>query len=188
MEINKVRIILLLISGIFLLHGCEGKGYNEKAVIVQKNSTVSERKSKTLSNVDNVLPVGNTYPYKEVDSLMRLIKQNYSVVYVRRLEEICAKSDGDLSEYLDDIVNKLFNDHLNEFTDYLIDNPTSCLKGRLIEEISSQLSVYPKNERPKKLLEEQEEKLALGSKQNLSAEKLAFIKDMFKKVNPDILD
>ncbi len=188
MKNDKTSLLLLIISGVFLFGGCEGKLNSQKAPVIHKDSVIGEKKSKTLVNNDNVVPVGNAHPYKEVDSLMKLIKQNYNVVYVKKLEKICVKSDGDLSEYLDDVGNKLFNDHLNEFTDYLIDNPNSCLEGKLIEEISSELSVYPKSERPGKLLEEQEKALASASKQNLSSKKLAFIKEIFKKVNPDLLD
>lgn len=188
MKNDRTRLLLLIIPGALLFGGCEGKLNDQRAPVMHKDAVIDQKKSKTLVNNDNIVPVGNTRPYKEVDSLMKLIKQNYNVVYVKKLEKICIKSDGDLSEHLDDVGNKLFNDHLNEFTDYLIDNPNSCLKVKLIDEISSELSVYPKRERSGKLLEEQEKALASASKQNLSSKKLAFIKEIFKKVNPKSLD
>ncbi|MBD1392445.1 hypothetical protein [Mucilaginibacter glaciei] len=188
MKNDKIRLLLIIIPGVILFGGCEGKIDKQKAPFTHKDSVIDKKKSKTLVNNDNIVPDGNTRPYKEVDSLMELIKQNYKVVVVQKLEKICVKSDGDLSEYLDDVGNKLFNDHLNEFTDYLIDNPNSCLKGKLIEEISSELYVYPKSERPGKLLEEEEKVLASASKQKLSSKKMAFIKEIFKNVNPDLLD
>lgn len=185
---NNKRRLLLIIHGLLLFGSCEGKLNKQKAPVIHKDLVIDERKSKTLVNNDNVEPDSNTHPYKEVDSLMKLIKQNYTVKYVKKLEQICVKSDGDLSEMLDDVGNQLFKDHVNEFTDYLIDNPNSCLKSKLIEEIGSELSVYPKSERSRKLLEKQEEMLVLASKQNLSSKKLSFIKEIFKKVNPDLLD
>ena len=188
MKNDKTRLLLLIIPGALLFSGCEGKLNNQKAPVMHKDSVIYQKESKTFVNNDKIVPVGNSRPYKEVDSLMKLIKQNYNVVYVKKLEKICIKSDGDLSEYLNDVGNKLFKDYLNEFTDYLIDNPNSCLKVKLIEEISSELSVYPKSERPGKLLGQQEKALATASKQNLSSKKLAFIKEIFKKANPDLLD
>src|SRR5690606_3637295 len=107
-------------------------------------------------------------PYKEADSLIRLIEKEYSLSAIKELDSICYLSDGDLSESLGEMILKLFQNNIDQLTKYMLNNPKSCLEEKLIYEIGFEISVYEKIERKDVLLIEQEKIENKASKEKVS--------------------
>ncbi len=136
----------------------------------------------------NVIDQNTISPYKRVDSLIRLLNKNFTFSEVKKLESICSVSDGDLTEYLDGITIKLLNDHLSDFLGYLESNPKSCLQDRMVEGLGANYFVYEKDERFKRLREDEDQLILIAKKQQLNSRKIKLIIELFKKVNPNSLD
>lgn len=196
---NKLKgtiCFLVLIAVHLLIFGCIDNGKKKYTVAdnkdstLEKNSTIGsiQDSSKREVNNENVVNERTVTPYKQVDSLKQLINQGYNLSDVKMLDKICSNSDGDLAESFEEISKQLFENNLNDFSDYLLAYPNSCLKKNLIYGLGADLFVYAKTERPSKLIEEQERLIIKAKKEGLSGKKIQFIKDIFKDVNPDLLD
>ncbi len=136
----------------------------------------------------NVMDQSTIPPYKDIDSLVRLLDKKFAFSEVKKLDSICSGSDGDLTEYLSSITITLFDDHLNDFVGYFQINPMSCLKGRWVEGLGAEYSVYERTERSEKLLQEENRLISIAKEQKLDDRKIEFIRALFSKVNPNILD
>jgi hypothetical protein len=110
----KSTICLLSVFQILVL-GCNNrpdKQHLEDSLDSIKKDTVEIQSSGT-----NVIDEKTVSPYKEVDSLVRLLNRNFTFTSVRELDRICLRSDGDLSESLDVVAVNLLNDHFGYFSE-----------------------------------------------------------------------
>jgi len=62
------------------------------------------------------------------------------------------------------------------------------LKVRLIEGLGAKYSVCEKTERSEKLLQEENRLISIAKEQKLGDKKIEFIRELFIKVNPNVLD
>lgn len=178
---------------IFGCHGNEKKQFTgavntESAIKEDSNIQTKEDSSGTDVNNENLINEKTVFPYKQVDSLKQVITQKYNLSDVKMLDKICSTSDGDLAESFEEISKQLFEHNINDFSDYFLAYPNSCLKKNLIYGLGADLFVYEKAERYSKLLEEQERLILKAKNEGLSDKKIQFIKNIFKDVNPDLLD
>lgn len=181
----KTKIYLLLIFQL-LAFGCNNKPDSQNSadnLDAMKKDTVEIQ---SLSS--NVADQAAASPSKEVDSIVKLLNKKFAASELRELEDLCSRSDGQLSEYLDVISVDLLNDHLDGFLAYLQHNPESCLKRRLIEGLAENCSVYEKSERPGKLKEEEDRLVSIARIKKLDARKIKFLKEIFNKVDPNLFD
>ncbi|HMI02691.1 MAG TPA: hypothetical protein VK541_09430 [Pedobacter sp.] len=181
----KTTVYLLLIFQL-LVFGCNNKPDNQNSadnLDAMKKDTVAIQ---SLSS--NVVDQGAVSPFKEVDSIIQLLNKKFVVADLRKLDGICSRSDGDLSEYLDAVAVDLLNDHLDGFLEYLQRNPESCLKRRLSNGLAGNCSVYEKSERPRKLKEEQDRLVSIAKIKKLDVGKIKFLNEIFNKVDPNLLD
>lgn len=194
-KINKTSYILSLLVVNLLIFGCVENGRKMYRAKETKDSTSKENLKGDSSqgfseraNNDNAVDERTITPYRQVDSLIRSINKNFNLPDVKLLEEICSTSDGDLAESFGNISKRLFESNLSDFTQYFGANPNSCLKKSLIYSLGADLFVYEKTARPGKLLDEQERLIIKARKDGLSDKKIQIINDLFKDVNPDLLD
>lgn len=186
-RIEKIqRIVLLSIVSLFIA-ACTGT-VKDKPQGTVKNDTVDTGTSKVNSTNINTVTEGSIKPYKEVDSLIKKTEQQYKVADILKLDSICIKSDGDLSEKYYEVSKSLFNNHLSEFVKYISEHPNSCLKAKLIEGISADMSVYEGNERLEQIKQRKEKAIARAKSEKLSIEQIQIIEAIYKNVNPALFD
>jgi len=178
-------IVLLLIITLFIA-ACTGT-VKDKPQGTVKNDTVATETNKVNPSTNTVVE-GSIKPYKEVDSLVKETKQQYKVADILKLDSICVKSDGDLSEKYYEVSKGLFSNHLTEFVKYISEHPNSCLKAKLIEGISADLSVYEGNERSEQIAKEKARTLTKAKREKLSIAQLQVIEAIYKNVNPALFD
>jgi hypothetical protein len=180
----KTIVYLLLIFQLLVL-GCNNKPDNQS---IDNLDSIKKDTVAIQSLSSDVVDQAAVLPFKEVDSLVQLLNKSFAVADLRKLENICLKSDGELTEYLDVVAVDLLNDHLDGFLEYLQRNPESCLKKRVIEGLTVKYSAYAKAERPGKLREEQELLIFVAKKERLGGRKIKFLNEIFKKVDPNLFD
>lgn len=186
-EIGKIELLVLLLIVTFFIAACTGTVKNDPKGTV-KNDTVAAETHEINPTDINTVAEGSIEPYREVDSLIKRTKQQYKVVDVLKLDSICIKSDGDLSEKYYEVSKGLFNNYLPEFTKYISEHPNSCLKAKLIEGISADMSVYEGNERLDQIQQEKAKMVAKAKNEKLSIEQIQVIEAIYKKVNPTLYD
>jgi len=180
-NLNKAIQLFFVLQ--LLIFGCtnESKKHN---LVISGDTLTKQQKLK----IPNVIEQDSIRPYKQVDSIYSVLKKRFNFYEVRKLDSLCLLSDGDLTELLDGLTVDIFNNNLKDFSEYLIQNPKSCLKIRLIEGLGNNYSVYKKDERKVKILEEKDRLIALAKKQNLNDVEIGFIKNLLQKINPNQLD
>jgi hypothetical protein len=170
-----------------LVWGCGNKPMNQNSG--NSVDTIKKETIEVQSSDANTIDQSTLSPYKDVDSLVRLLAiNNFAFSDVKKLERICSVSDGELGEYLDVVAVALFNDHLKRFLEYLQSNPKSCLKNYLITGIGANYSVYEKSERPELLLQEQDRLILIAEREKLDKRKIKLIREIYKEVDPNLLD
>lgn len=185
--IEEVRWLVLPLIVLLFIAACTGT-VRDKPQGAAKNDTIAtETTGGNQSNI-NTVAEGSIKPYKEVDSLIKKTQQQYKLADVLKLDSICIKSDGDLSEKYYQVSKDLFNNHLNEFVKFISEHPNSCLKAKLIEGISADMSVYEGNERSEQIKQEKEKTLVKAKSEKLSIEKIHVIEAIYKNVNPALFD
>ncbi len=112
------------------------------------------------------------------------LKQQYKIAIISKLDSICIKSDGDLTEKFYQVTKELFYSHLTAFVDYISSHPNSCLKATLIEGLSADMSVYEGNERSEQIKQEKQKTLEKAKKLKLSIQQIQIIETIFKAINP----
>lgn len=185
-KINHAVLIFLA----FLCVKCNNASHKtgKDSSLSTNKDTVVKKQPGLSSRSDHIAQQSTMQPYKRIDSLVKLFEQQHKNTQLLKLDSICLKSDGDVTEYLDEISLKLFNLYLNDYTGYLLSYPHSCLKDKIIEAIGAEFSVYDKAERPLRLSREHDRVILKAKKEMLSSQKIQLIEHIFKKVNPDLLD
>lgn len=195
-QLKGTKSFLILLVVHLLIFGCINNEKNKNTVSGNKDSAYEGNSPTQLiqdsatrdSSEENVVHEKTLTPYKQVDSLKKAINHRYNLRDVKMLDKICSNSDGDLAESFEEVSKQLFENNIDDFIDYLLVHPNSCLKRNLIYGLGADLFVYEKAERSSKLIETQERLILKAKKEGLSDKKIQFIKELFKKVNPDLLD
>lgn len=175
---------ILAFSILMLVFGACTNPVQEKSHIEIKNDSTTRDSSTEANTVDE----GSIEPYREVDSLITVVNENYTLKTVFKLDSICVRSDGDLSEKYYEVSKQLFEKHLSDFSKYLTEYPGSCLKVKLIESLSADLSVYEDKERVAQMEKQEGEMLSKAKKLNLSSNQIQVIEDIFRNLNPGMFD
>lgn len=170
----KLAALALIVFATACDHSNSFKDENERTVVVDTaNNTINE---------------GKLEPYREVDSLTQDLKKVYNVNAVLKLDSICSKSDGDLTEKYYDVTQYLFKAHLSYFVSFMLEHPDCCLKNRLIEGISAELSVFDGDERINEISKRKEKTLNRAKDAKLSTQQMQVINDIYNKINPALFD
>lgn len=183
---NLKSIILGLIILQCLAFGCRNSSGRQSPI--DTLGSIKTDTAEILTSSENTIDQNTISPFKEVDSLVRLLNKKFAFSYLRELDQICLGSDGELTETLDGIAVDLLNNHLASFLDYLQNKPNSCLKKRVTEGLAGKYSAYEKTERLEKLQEEQEHLIAIAKSEKLDRKKIKFLDDLFKQVDPNLFD
>ena len=163
-----------------LLAACNGAG--------QKNVAGQPQQGQSALLQKNTVNETSTMPYRLKDSLLARLSSNWQNSDIEKLNNLCARSDGDLSEGLtDDLVNLLYKQP-DALVGYLIHHSHSCIKQRLIEGFGAQVSPYKKTDRPAMMEKEKNLMLKRAGSLNLSADKKAYIEYLYKQADPNVLD
>lgn len=168
----------------FFVSSCNGKPKERKDGIIKKD-TVS------VSYIDsnyNTIHEHKIYPYKQVDSLIQLLGQEYDKNIMLQLDSICQGSDGDLTEKFYELGEKLLDNHLVDFVNFLSIYDESCLRESTILGISAEISAYGEEERIKIIIQEKDKYLAIAKSKNLSVDLLMVIEKLYAEVRPDLFD
>ena len=108
----KYIIHLLFIFHLLVL-GCDSKWKNHNTE--DSRDIIINESIQVPSSKINVIDQSTLPPYKGVDSLVRLLDENFAFSEVKKLDSICFGSDGDLTEYLGSITISLLDSHFNDF-------------------------------------------------------------------------
>jgi hypothetical protein len=184
---KKLKMIIfgLLISQCIVL-GCHNKP-NNKILKDSPDKNETDFPKEQLTNANVIDQEGDT-SFKRIDSLVRLLDRDFTLLEVKELDSICLKSDGELSEYFWQLSIDLFEGNLKGLSGYFKNNPGSCLKERLIQGIGINIAMYPSAERPDKLSAELKRIQIKAKREKLSDLEIEFINELFKKVDPSIFD
>jgi hypothetical protein len=180
----KTIVYLLLIFQL-LVFGCDSKRNNQTADNLDSMKKDTVELQLLSSNVADQTVVS---PSKEVDSILLLLNKKFALADLKKLDGICSRSDGELSEYLNVITVDLLNDHLDGFLEYLQRNPESCLKKRLMEGQAENCAAYEKSERSGKLKEEEDRLVSIAEIKKLGEGKIKFLHEIFNQVDPNLFD
>jgi len=183
---NLSHILHLLVIFQLLVSGCDNKSRNQD--VRNRLNTIENEWRQAPSSNGNIIDQRTLPPYKNVDSLVGLLDKNFMFSEAKKLDSLCFRSDGDLTEYLGSITISLFNGHLNDFLEYLQVNSNSCLKARLIEVLGAKYSVYEKTERSERLMQEENRLISISKKHKLGDQKIELIRELFAKVDPYAID
>lgn len=110
---NLKYIIHLLFIFQLLVLSCDSKSKNQN--MEDSMETKQNESTQVPSSNTNVIDQSTLPPYKNIDSLVRLLDENFAFSEVKKLDSICFGSDGDLTEYLGSITISLLDRHLNDF-------------------------------------------------------------------------
>lgn len=179
---NLKRIILGLVILQYLAFGCHNSSGRQGPV--DALGSIKTDKPETLMSNANTIDQNTISPFKEVDSLVRLLNKKFAFSYLRELDKICLGSDGELTETLDGIAVDLLNNHLASFLEYLQNKPNSCLNKRVIEGLAGKYSAYEKTERLGKLQEEH--LIAIAKSEKFDRKKIKFLNGLFCFVANDL--
>lgn len=184
-KINNRLIHAFLL--LFILFGCNHTTSNNNAELSRSDST--NMNNKVLRGDDqNVVRERDIQPYRGVDSLLRRLDQHFNFGDISKLDSICKKSDGDLSEKCFEVSRKLLEHHLADFVNYLMDHPNTCLKKVLILGYSEEFVVYQGKDRLKQIAEEKEKLLLKAEEERLSDSQKQVIEEIFNKIDPSLYD
>ena len=186
-KIESIQLLVLLLIVTLFIVACTCTVKDKSQGTVKNDTVATETSEVNPSNINTVVE-GSIKPYKEVDSLVKETKQKYKVADVSKLDSICIKSDGDLSERYYEVSKYLFGNHLIEFVIYISEHPNSCLKAKLIEGISADMSVFEGNERLEQIAKEKEKTLTKAKREKLSVQQMQLIEAIYKNVNPALFD
>jgi hypothetical protein len=141
-----------------------------------------------IANVDIAVKASDTDANPTFLQSLNVSTTMFDSKKIQELEALCNKSDGEVSEDLNTLALQLFEKQLKPFIIYLIHNPKSCLKQKLIEELGSSFYPYEKKDRAKLLAEERRKNIVLAESKGLSKHELLFLQNLWNEVNPDVLD
>jgi hypothetical protein len=187
MTLDKVQCLVLLFIVTLFPAACTHTVKKDPQETVESDTVATETSELNPIN-RNTIDEESIKPYEEVDRLIKKTEQEYTLTDVLKLESICIKSDGDLSEKYYQVSKGLFNNHLGKFVKYISEHPNSCLKAKLIEAIGADMSVYEKNERLEHIKQEKEKTLAKANREKLSVKQIRVIESIYKSVNPALFD
>ena len=117
------KVIYLFFIPQFLFLACKSGNRS-----LSDNQDSSKIKIQSLTT--NVINQNAISPFKEVDSLVKLLNNNFALSEVKQVDSVCLKGDGELSEYFWEISVDLFKKNLKGFSKYFLENPGSCLKEK----------------------------------------------------------
>lgn len=127
-------------------------------------------------------------PYRQVDSLVKLLDAGFREEILLQLDSICQRSDGDLSESFYELGGNLLNEHLADYLRYLAIRPTSCLKAHTILGLSADIAVYDRYERDDALRDQKDSMLALARGEKLPANLVKVLENIYAQVKPAVYD
>lgn len=124
-----------------------------------------------------------------LDSLTERSINEKNVQYLIALDSICVNADGYVSEYYIDISLKLFYNDFESYFMYIYgksSNKNNCLRGKLIEALSMELSDADNPDTKKAEIQQFiQEQITLV---NLSNDKQKYLKDILAALNPHMFD
>jgi hypothetical protein len=139
-------------------------------------------KSISSTNANNIVNEDSIKPYGVVDSLVQLANRTLEPLYLKKLDSICSKSDGDLTEKLGIVCKRLFYKNTNKFIDFIFKTPNSCLQTRLMEALNEDYSNYDELEKRTRLTKDCKSLTDKAIADGLSNEKIEYIKLIFNEV------
>ena len=183
---NLKRIIFGLSILQCVVLGCNNKP-NNKSLKGSQDRNKTDFPTEQPTNANTIEQKRDT-SFKEADSLARLLNKDFTLPEIKKLDSICLKSDGELSEYFWQLSVDLFEKNLKGLSGYFRKSSGSCLRERLIQGIGINIAMYSSAERSDKLSAELKRILMKAKMEKLSAQEIECIHDLFEKVNPSIFD
>lgn len=177
----------LIIISVVKLISCTDT-VKEKTVEKSKKDTVINNVTEIKADTINTIRETSIMPYKEVDSLITEIEIRYNKTDIFKLDSICIKSDGDLTEKYYEITKRLFHNKLRDFIAYISEHPNTCLKTKLIEGISADMSVFEGDERFEQIKQEKERILTQAKREKLLPRQMKIIEAIYANVKPSLFD
>lgn len=124
--------------------------------------------------------------YREYDSLVELMDKHPSMEIASKIDSICNKADGELSEGMGAQIGDWFiGSQFKLILDYLIAHPNACLKKRLVWECIYRISDCEQNKRYICIERNKSDAMRRADSLGLSERHKEVITEIFAKVAAD---
>lgn len=180
---KNIKLLLSIFFGAILV-AC---GDNARRSDTENNIIYTHKDGKS-NEQNNTVNEKSIEPYKSVDSVLQVIDSHFDYLAVERLDSLCQKSDGDLSEVLGDISVEKFRSSPGFFVEFFANKPNSFLRSRLIDGYAGIFSVYEKSERGRMLRNEEREIIDKLRKEKVRESGIKIGQGLFREIDPDLLD
>lgn len=177
----NTKFVCLIAIGL-LSYNCNSKKEEVKQVY---NDSIAEI---TKYDTNNIISQNTIQPYRMVDSLINVLEEKYDLETLLIIESTCQDSDGDLAENFMELSKNLLNNHMLNFTKFIQENRSSCLRKMLIRGLSVEIAVYEQEERMKAKNTNMNNYIEIAKKNNLPTSSIEVIKDLFIELKPEMFD
>lgn len=175
------NVFVKLVCIVLFLCSCHEQK-QEKARLEKKTIDISELPYDASANTTT-----DNYFQESIDSLRKLWLNSEDSVYLKKIEIIAAKSDGEKSEYMDVTLVSMFRNKPAPLIAYLVRNKKSELYSTLTNGLGAELFVYSKDERVAKKNQIKQDAIKL-SNGKLTKNQLKFMDQLFRDVVPEKFD
>lgn len=126
---------------------------------------------------------GSSIKEKSDSIANKVINGKFDISSVLLLEKICAKSENLTMQSFSAIVEELFYSHTASFANYYMENPGSCMEGKLKQSMEEYMAAYKPDERIKKFAEKKFRILKKAKRENFSLKELSYLYKLFDSIN-----